>query len=196
MTEEVARSALARVTYPGLNSDIVALGLVRSVTVRNERVHVSLTVSTERPDVPDLLRADIKTALHGVGGVRSEVQILAPERWARKSDPWAGRGRMAGVKRVIAVGAGKGGAGKSTVAVNLALALRGAGLMSGVMDADIYGSSVPVLVGLEDGATRIQMTAEKHILPLDALGLSVVSFGFFLGPESPGSGGGPWSERP
>lgn len=191
MTEEVVRSTLAGVSYPGLNSDIVALGLVQSVTVRNGRVHVSLSVSTERPDVPDLLRADIKTALQGVGAVRSEVQILAPTRRATKSDPWAGRGRLTGVKRVIAVGAGKGGVGKSTVAVNLALALRHAGLSVGLMDADIHGPSVPVLVGLEDGAKRIRMTPEKHILPLDALGLSVVSFGFFLGPESPAVWRGP-----
>lgn len=191
LTEEAAREALTGVTYPGLNSDIVALGLVRSVTVRNDRVHVSLSVSTERPDVPDLLRADIKTALQAAGAVRSEVQILPPERRARTSDPWAGRGRLAGVQRVIAVGAGKGGVGKSTVAVNLALALRESGLKVGLMDADIYGPSVPVLVGLEDGAKRIQVTAEKHILPLDALGLSVVSFGFFLGPESPAVWRGP-----
>lgn len=191
LTEEAARSALTGVTYPGLNSDIVALGLVRSVTVRNDRVHVSLTVSTERPDVPDLLRADIKTALQEAGAIRSEVQILPPERRARASDPWAGRGRLTGVRRVIAVGAGKGGVGKSTVAVNLALALRDTGLKVGLMDADIYGPSVPVLVGLEDGAKRIKVTAEKHILPLDALGLSVVSFGFFLGPESPAVWRGP-----
>ncbi len=191
LTEEGARSALGRVTYPGLKSDIVALGLVRSVTVRDERVHVSLSISTERPDVPDLLRADIRTVLRDAGAVRSEVQILSPERRARNADPWAGRQRLTGVKRVIAVGAGKGGVGKSTVAVNLALALREAGLRIGLMDADIYGPSVPVLVGLEDGAKRIQVTGEKHILPLDALGLSVVSFGFFLGPESPAVWRGP-----
>lgn len=191
LTEEAARSALAGVTYPGLNSDIVALGLVRSVMVRNGRVHVSLSVSTERPEVPDLLRAGITTALQRVGAVRSEVQILAPERRAGTADPWADRGRLRGVKRVIAVGAGKGGVGKSTVAVNLALAFRGAGLSVGLMDADIHGPSVPVLVGLEDGATRVRMTAEKHIIPLEALGLSVVSFGFFLGPESPAVWRGP-----
>ena len=99
--------------------------------------------------------------------------------------PWAERDRIPGVRYVIAVGAGKGGVGKSTVAVNLALALAESGLRVGLLDADIYGPSVPVLVGLEDGAKRVRMTDQRQILPLAALGLAVVSFGFFLGPKSP-----------
>lgn len=191
LTEEAARSALAGVRYPGMHTDIVTLGLVRAVTVRNDRVHVSLVLSTERLDVPDLLREGIRTALDAAGAVRSEVQILSPERRSHSSDPWARRGRLPGVRRVVAVGAGKGGVGKSTVAVNLALALHQAGHSVGLLDADIYGPSVPVLVGLEDGARRVRMTAEKLIEPLDALGLSVVSFGFFLGAGSPAVWRGP-----
>lgn len=103
----------------------------------------------------------------------------------RRGDPWAARGRLPNVRKVVAVGAGKGGVGKSTVAVNLALALRGSGHRVGILDADIYGPSVPVLVGLEDGATRIRLSEQRQIVPLESLGLSVVSFGFFLGPKSP-----------
>ncbi len=98
---------------------------------------------------------------------------------------------MPRVRHVVAVGAGKGGVGKSTVAVNLALALGQAGRRVGLLDADIYGPSVPVLVGLEDGQARVRMTAEHQIVPLDALGLSVVSFGFFLGERSPAVWRGP-----
>jgi ATP-binding protein involved in chromosome partitioning len=192
LTEAEARRVLAAISYPGLNRDIVSLGMVRSVTVREGRVHVSLVLSTSRADVPDLLRVSIREALAAAGAVRSEVQIVPPERKAAgNTDPWAGRGRLPGAGRVIAVGAGKGGVGKSTVAANLALALRAGGLRVGLLDADIYGPSVPVLFGIEDGAGRIGLTEDGKVIPLQAYGIEVVSFGFFLGPESPAVWRGP-----
>src|SRR5690606_15711082 len=114
---------------------------------------------------------------------RSEVQIVPPGRLpmagqraaAAARDPWADRGRLPNVARIVAVGAGKGGVGKSTVAVNLALALRAMGLRVGLLDADIYGPSVPVILGIEDGAQRIEMS-DGRIVPLERYGLAVVSF--------------------
>jgi ATP-binding protein involved in chromosome partitioning len=192
LREEDVRAALTDVAYPGLKRDIVALGLVRSVAVRNDRVHVSLVLSTPREDVPELLRSAITARLARAGAIRTEVQILAPDgHRAARSHPAADRVRIPNVGRVIAVGAGKGGVGKSTVAVNLALALQQSGLSVGVLDADIYGPSVPVLLGLEDGARHVRMTPDKHILPLEAHGLAVVSFGFFLGAQSPAVWRGP-----
>lgn len=191
LTEDMVREVLAQVAYPGLRRDIVALGLVRSVAVRNDRVHVSLTLSTEREDVPGLLRAAISERLARAGAIRTEIQLLTPQRKPVERDPWARQGRLPGARRIVAVGAGKGGVGKSTVAVNLALSLRADGLKVGVLDADIYGPSVPVILGLEDGAFRARMTPEKQIIPLEAHGLSVVSFGFFLGAESPAVWRGP-----
>jgi ATP-binding protein involved in chromosome partitioning len=191
LTEEEARAALRRVLYPGLRRDIVALGLVRSVTVRDGRVHVSLVLASAQPEVPDRIRADIRERLAEAGAVRSEVQILAPEQMRQKRDPWAGRGRLPGVRNCIAVGSGKGGVGKSTVAANLALALLGMGQRVGLLDADIYGPSIPMILGLEDGAKRVRLTPDRKIQPLDAGGLSVVSFGFFLGPGSPAVWRGP-----
>ncbi len=192
LTEAVVRAALAEVPYPGLKRDIVALGLVRSISVRNDRVHVSLRVSTAREDLSDRLRQAIGDRLARAGAVRSEIQILAPESQAiARPSPSADRVRMPGVRHVIAVGAGKGGVGKSTVAVHLALALQQAGLRVGVLDADIYGPSVPVLMGIEDGARQVTMTTEHQIRPLKALGLAVVSFGFFLGAKSPAVWRGP-----
>ena len=191
LTEEAVRAALAEVPYPGLKRSIVALGLVASVMVRNDRVHVSLTLQTERPEVPDQLRQAIRGRLQEAGAVRSEVQILAPDRSGGRKDMWADRARLPGARRVIAVGAGKGGVGKSTVAVNLALALRDRGMRAGVLDADIYGPSVPILLGLEDGARRTRLTPERQIIPLESFGLSVISFGFFLGAGSPAIWRGP-----
>lgn len=192
ITEAEVRAALAEIPYPGMNRDIVSFGLLRSVSVRDGRVHVSLTLASTREDVPELLRTAIRTKLAEVGAVRTEVQIVPPERRAPGvPDPWADRGRLPGVDRIVAVGSGKGGVGKSTVAVNLALALRERGLRVGLLDADIYGPSVPMILGIEDGAKRVRMTDDRKVLPLERYGLAVVSFGFFLGPESPAVWRGP-----
>lgn len=192
LTPSMVRAALAEVRYPGLNRDLVSFGMVRSVAVRNGRVHVSLVLSSTREEVPELLRREIREKLISIGAVRVEVQILPPERRAPGvPDPWAGRGRLPGVSRIVAVGSGKGGVGKSTVAANLALALRSEGLRVGLMDADIYGPSIPIILGIEDGAQRVRMSEDKKILPLEAHGLAVVSFGFFLGPQSPAVWRGP-----
>jgi ATP-binding protein involved in chromosome partitioning len=192
ITEASVREALAEVRYPGLNRDIVSFGLVRSVTVRDDRVHVSLVLSATRAEVPDLLRAAIRERLALLGAVRSEVQIVPPERLGKSAhDPWADRGRLPGVRYIVAVGSGKGGVGKSTVAANLAIALLGEGLRVGLLDADIYGPSIPTMLGLEDGAKQVKMTADRKVIPLEAHGLAVVSFGFFLGPSSPAVWRGP-----
>lgn len=191
ITEADVRQALTEVSYPGLRRDIVSLGMLRSVAVQNDRVHVSLSVATEREEVPGLLREAVTARLAELGAVRTEVQLLTPSRKPADRDPWAKQDRLPGARRIIAVGAGKGGVGKSTVAVNLALALQQTGLRVGVLDADIYGPSVPILLNLEDGARQARMTDDKRILPLEAYGLSVVSFGFFLGAESPAVWRGP-----
>lgn len=192
ITEDDVRAALARVPYPGMRRDIVSFGLVRSVAVRNGRVHVSLVVSTARAEIPDQLRAAVREAVLALGALRCEVQIVPPERkTGGMADPWADRGRLPRVARVVAVGSGKGGVGKSTVAANLALAFQARGLRAGLLDADIYGPSIPVILGLEDGARRVRMTGERKVVPLEAHGLAVVSFGFFLGAESPAVWRGP-----
>jgi ATP-binding protein involved in chromosome partitioning len=99
--------------------------------------------------------------------------------------------RLGAAKHVVAVGAGKGGVGKSTVAVNLALTLARGGLRVALLDADIYGPSLPIFLGIEDGAARARMTPERHIVPIEAHGLPLVSFGFFLGAGSPAIWRGP-----
>lgn len=100
-------------------------------------------------------------------------------------------GRLPTVGGILAVGSGKGGVGKSTVAVNLALALRARGADVGLLDADIYGPSSLTLLGIEDAPARASLTDDRRVLPLEAHGMPVVSFGFFLGEESPAVWRGP-----
>jgi ATP-binding protein involved in chromosome partitioning len=157
-------------------------------------VHVALQVSGASELVE--LEAAIGGRLRALGVTDVEVLIRRPGTASgadsrRRADPWADRVRLASVRHVVAVGAGKGGVGKSTVAVNLALALARDGLKAALFDADIYGPSLPILLGIDDGAARTRMTPERHIVPLEAHGVPLVSFGFFLGEGSPAIWRGP-----
>ena len=170
---------------------------IRHVAVCGGRVtvHLALPVSgaTELLEIETAVSARVRE----LGAIEVQTVIRRPDKAptradpGRGRDPWAGRVHLAAARHVIAVGAGKGGVGKSTVAVNLALALAHDGLRVGLLDADIYGPSLPILLGIEDGAARARMTPEKHIIPLEVHGLPLVSFGFFLGERSPAIWRGP-----
>jgi ATP-binding protein involved in chromosome partitioning len=196
LTSERVREVLGQVRYPGLTRDLVSFGMVEQVSVCEGRVKVRLVVATRDPGVPARLRNEITGALRALGAATVAVEIAPPTPTPRPAgrgmrDPWADQVRLAAVRHVVAVGAGKGGVGKSTVAANLALALARGGLRAGLLDADIYGPSLPILLGIEDGARRVRMTPEKHIIPLEAHGLPIISFGFFLGDQSPAIWRGP-----
>jgi len=196
LTAESIEQTLKTVNYPGLTRDLVSFGMVQHVAVCDGRVKVRLALRTADKSIPERLAAAIETVLRPLGATSVALEIVPPSAApvpARHGvpDPWADQVRLASVRHVIAVGAGKGGVGKSTVAVNLALALAREGLRAGLLDADIYGPSLPILLGIEDGASRVRMSAEKHIEPLHAHGLPMISFGFFLGEGSPAIWRGP-----
>ncbi|HEX7020733.1 MAG TPA: P-loop NTPase [Gemmatimonadaceae bacterium] len=200
LTIERVTDALRAVTYPGLTRDIVSFGMLDHVSVCDGRVKVHLALRATDPAAKALLESRIALAVQGAGGISVVVEVVAPKPRTEAlptaagrapTDPWADQVRLSRVTHVIAVGAGKGGVGKSTVALNLALALSRGGLRVGVLDADIYGPSLPILLGVEDGAQRVRMSADKTILPLEAHGLSIISFGFFLGEGSPAIWRGP-----
>jgi ATP-binding protein involved in chromosome partitioning len=188
--------ALRTVAYPGLSRDLVSFGMVQHVSVCDARVQVRLGLRTRDESIPARLESAIRSALAALGAVSVAVDIVDPAPAAAPvargaADPWADQVRLARARHVVAVGAGKGGVGKSTVAVNLALALAREGLRTALLDADIYGPSLPILLGIEDGNTRVRMSPDKHILPLEAHGLPIISFGFFVGEGSPAIWRGP-----
>jgi ATP-binding protein involved in chromosome partitioning len=193
---DAIRAALGEVPYPGLTRDLVSFGMVTHVSVCDGRAKVTLALRTGDPSIPARLEAAIAERLTRLG-VREVAVVIGPPEPApapkarTAGDPWADRVRLGRVRHVVAVGAGKGGVGKSTVAVNLALALAAGGLRAGLLDADIYGPSVPILLGIEDRAGDVRMTPEKEIVPLEAHGLPLISFGFFLGEGSPAIWRGP-----
>jgi ATP-binding protein involved in chromosome partitioning len=197
LTADAVTDALRAVLYPGLTRDIVSFGMVERVDIHDDRVAIRLGVHTRDAEALATLEQIIQSALKPLGASEVVVQIVPPSPAtalplrAGTPDPWAEQVRLANVRHVVAVGAGKGGVGKSTVAVNLALALAREGLRVALLDADIYGPSLPILLGIEDGASRVRMSPEKTILPIEACGLPMISFGFFLGEGSPAIWRGP-----
>ena len=197
ITEESVTAALRGVLYPGLNRDLVTFGMVDHVSVCGTLVKVRLAMRARDESTPQKIRDAVVAAIHGIGASQVTVEIVppaaapVPRPGRTASDPWGDQVRLATVQHVIAVGAGKGGVGKSTIALNLALALNRDGLRTALLDADIYGPSLPILLGSEHGAKEVRMTPEKFIIPITACGIPMISFGYFLGEQSPAIWRGP-----
>src|SRR5215210_3135353 len=178
--EAAVLDALAVVRDPDLNRDIVSLGFIKDLEIDGGRVAFTIELTTPACPVKDQLRDQARAAVMQVPGVSAvEVQMSARVREAVGSD--GARQMVPGVKNVIAVGAGKGGVGKTTVAVNLALALAKCGSKVGIIDADIYGPNVPIMLGMKGQLT----TDGKKIVPAEKYGLQVISMGFLTADESP-----------
>jgi ATP-binding protein involved in chromosome partitioning len=172
--------ALKVVQDPDLHRDIVSLGFIKDLQIDGEHVAFTIELTTPACPVKDQMRDQARAAVLQLPGVSSvDVQLSAQVREAVIGD--AQRQPLPGVKNVIAVGAGKGGVGKTTVAVNLAIALARAGSRVGLIDADIYGPNVPIMLGLR---TELTTDGEK-ILPAEKYGLRIISMGFLTKDDAP-----------
>jgi len=172
--------ALKVVRDPDLNRDIVSLGFIKDLRLDEGRVAFTIELTTPACPVKDQMRDQARAAVMQIAGVTSvEVNMSARVREAVGSD--GPRQSIPGVKNVIAVGAGKGGVGKTTVAVNLAIALSKCGGKVGMIDADIYGPNVPIMLGL-----KTQLTTDgQKIVPAEKYGLQVISMGFLTQDDAP-----------
>ena len=173
--------ALKVVTDPDLHRDIVSLGFIKDLKVSGGQVSFTIELTTPACPVKDQMRDQARAAVMQVPGVsRVDVQMSARVREAIGAD--SGRQPVQGVKNVIAVGAGKGGVGKTTVAVNLAVALARCGGRVGLIDGDIYGPNVPIMLGL-----KAQLTSNDagQIVPAEKYGLQVISMGFLTADDAP-----------
>ncbi len=181
ITTEYIREALRRVSYPGFSRDIVSFGLVKAVEIEGKDVRVKLTIATREPRVPQEIHENARKvleALEGVEEVRVDIDIQDPPEPVSGGNPAAGQTGIPGVKRILAVASGKGGVGKSTVAVNLAVALSRSGASVGLCDCDLYGPSVALMVGQEDA--RPMATEDNEIVPIEAHGIKTISMGYLL----------------
>ena len=198
VTKEVVLEALRRVPGPDQARDIVALGLVSDIVVSDSKVIFSINVPAERARELEPLRTAAETAVRAIPGVQHAMVALTAERrpgsagaapkrpphrpeTAERSGPPPKAG-VPGIAAIIAVASGKGGVGKSTVAVNLALGLRALGRKVGILDADIYGPSMPRLLGLRG---RPEIVSGRTLKPLERYGLKAMSMGFLVEEETP-----------
>src|SRR5687767_9437952 len=179
VTETAVLAALMVVKDPDLQRDIVTLGFIKNLRIDGGRVAFSIELTTPACPVKDQLRDQAYAAVSAVPGVTAvEVDMTASVRAVAAAD--AGRAPVDGVKNIIAVGAGKGGVGKTTVAVNLAIALAKCGSRVGMIDGDIYGPNVPIMLGINEQLT----TDGKKIIPAEKYGIQVISMGFMTSEDS------------
>jgi ATP-binding protein involved in chromosome partitioning len=176
--EAEIRQALKRVQDPELNRNIVDLQMVRDIDIRNGQVCITLALTTLGCPMKKRIVEDVERAVQTVAGVSSvHVELTAMSRNER--DRLFPKHPLLGIEKVahfVAVASGKGGVGKTTVAINLAVALSGKGFQVGLLDADLYGPSIPTMLDLsEKPRAEAQM-----IVPLERFGLKIMSFGFFL----------------
>jgi ATP-binding protein involved in chromosome partitioning len=198
-TEDTLRQALRAITDPASGRDIVAAGLVEGVQEQGGLVQVALLASRSQAEAMEPLRRQAEILLSAQPGVRNAAVVLtahkaaAPPRPAPQPHAHPPHGPapaqkpalLPGVRTIVAVASGKGGVGKSTVAVNLAVALARQGLRVGLLDADIYGPSLPRMLGLARKPEVRAVGGKEVMIPLDAWGLKAMSIGFLVDEETP-----------
>ncbi len=183
--EKKVKEALAGVSHSRLGKTLVDLGLIKDLVVKNGIVSFILELAENDKDLAPIFEKKCQDVLTAIKGVKEVKIILTAER-KQKAAPGPHETpipdqKVPGVKAVIAISSGKGGVGKSTVAVNLALALSHLGLKIGILDADIYGPSLPKLMSLKG---RPDLVNEK-IIPIEKFGMKIISMGLMVENEAP-----------
>lgn len=201
MTSDAIKELLKQVKYPGFSRDIVSFGLVRSAGFFEGTVKVSLALTSNDPKTPLQLKADVERALRGQPGVRDilvEIAVAPAKNPPGAASTTAAGGNLAGnggapkkIRHAVAIASGKGGVGKSTFAVNLSCALaqileqQGRPGRVGLMDCDIYGPSVPLMMGLTGRPEVLGEGAEAMLVPMERYGVKVMSMGFLVDDNTP-----------
>lgn len=179
MTEEQILKALSNVEEPDLGKDLVTLNMVKDIEINGNKVKFTVVLTTPACPLKDLIRNACINAIHLTVNKDAEVEVVMTANVSTKRKD--GQGVLAGVKNIIVVASGKGGVGKSTVAANLALALGRDGAKVGLMDADIYGPSVPIMFGLRgERPLMVNVEGKGMIQPMEKFGIKVMSIGLLI----------------
>ena len=186
LTEEAVKTALQGVKYPGYSRDIVSFGLVKEIAAGEGAASVQIQLTSGTPELASQIKLEAERAIRSIDGVRSVfVDVRLPSRSpgsAGGGNPWDSQNKVPGIKRVVAVASGKGGVGKSTTSVNLACALRHLGAEVGLLDCDIYGPSIPLMMGINQRPT---ISEQEKLVPPANHGVKLMSMGFLLEGDSP-----------
>ena len=189
MTKAQVLKILSQINYPGFSRDIVSFGLIDDIAVSDENVRITLKLSAEKSKQEEMQKR-VRNELESLGEFKSVDVVMTGA--AQPMDNIAQPMKPEKVKNIIAVASGKGGVGKSTVAANIACSFSRKGYKVGLLDLDIYGPSLPIILGINESP---QLTQEKKLIPLDWNGLKVLSFGFISGNDSPTIWRGPLVAR-
>jgi len=196
MKKSEVLTLLQAIQYPGFSRDIVSFGMVKNVDVSKDTVAIELTIKTQNDEKKKIVVDEIKNILSQYFK-QVDIKIIddGPHQGPPPQSPQSPvqqKFNLDHIENIIAVASGKGGVGKSTVAANIALALKEKKYTVGLLDLDIYGPSLPIILGFNESP---KMTQDRKIVPFDQYGLKVMSFGFLSGNETPVIWRGPLVSR-
>jgi len=181
ITKEQVLSALSNVEEPDLKKDLVTLNMIQDIHIEGNKVSFSVILTTPACPLKAMIENACRNAIRYFVSKEAEVSINMTSRVTSQKNTG-----VPGVKNIIAVASGKGGVGKSTVAVNLALGLAKTGARVGLIDADIYGPSIPIMFGLQGARPKARdVDGKSRIQPIEKYGIKLLSIGFFTDPEQP-----------
>ena len=181
MNKEEVLEKLKSISYPGFNRDIVSFGMVKDIRIENNNIEIILKISSQNKEKKKQVVNSVKNE---IGKYFTNVKTFVDDSNQNISHQQAPVQApiLKDVKNIIAIASGKGGVGKSTVATNLACSISKEGLKVGLLDLDIYGPSLPIILGLNE---QPKMTQDNKLIPLEKFGLKLMSFGFISGNDSP-----------
>jgi len=177
MTQENVLEALKNVTYPGFTKDIVTFGFVKDISIDGETIGLTVDITSSADEVKAQITDEATTELSKLGFTNVNINVTAPQAPKQMSNSVSGKNMAPHIKNFVMVSSGKGGVGKSTTSVNLAIALAMQGKKVGLLDADIYGPNIPRMMGLHGQKPEIQ---GNKVQPLKAYGVEIMSMGALM----------------
>jgi len=196
MDKNKVKELLSKINYPGFNRDIISFGMVKDIQIKSENVSIYLKITSQNEEKKNLLIQTIKKHLTDHF---SSVSVIIDDKDNGNSPSESSSAQiptiepiLPKVKHVVAIASGKGGVGKSTVASNIACGLKHKGRTVGLLDLDIYGPSLPIILGVNQ---QPKMTEDNKLVPLDRYGMKIMSFGFISGNDTPVIWRGPLVSR-
>ena len=196
LSQDAVLAVLKTVKYPGYSRDIVSFGLVKDIQIDGMAVGVLIELTTPNQElgeqIADAARLALRDRIEGLTDAHIQLRVPTPQQAAAAAPGLGAKTKIPGLARIVAVSSGKGGVGKSTCSVNLACALQFLGARVGLLDCDIYGPSIPLMMGLNE---RPGLTEDEKLIPPVAHGVKLMSMGFLITDDQPVIWRGPMIQK-